>query len=256
MIRPTPSIAARYLAAAAGAASAVLDGLRQPDGRLRRSWRAGRASADGALEDYADLADGLLALYEATFEERWFDAAVALMDVVLEHFAHPAGGFYDTPDDGERLVVRPRDVQDNATPSGGSMATTVLLRLAALTGEGRYRSAAERALASVGPYLERHPTAFAQWLSALEFAHADSTEVAIVGAPDDDATRGLVAVVNRGYQPFRVQASSAAPDGSSVPLLVARFALDGRPTAFVCHDFACRLPVTEPEALEALLAGG
>ncbi len=249
-------LAVRYLGAASGAASAVLDGLRQPGGRLRRSWRDGRASADGALEDYADLADGLLALYEATFDERWFEAAVALMDVVLEHFVHPAGGFYDTPDDGEPLVVRPRDVQDNATPSGGSMATAVLLRLAALTGEGRYRTAAERALATVGPYLDRHPTAFAQWLCALEFAHAGSTEVAIIGEPDDAATQRLVAVSNRGFHPFRVQASSSAGGDSSVPLLAGRFALDGRPTAFVCHDFACRLPVTEPEALEALLAGG
>ena len=105
------------------------------------------------------------------------------MDVVLAHFPHPDGGFYDTPDDGERLVVRPRDVQDNATPSGGAMATTVLLRLAALTGEGRYRRAAELALATVGGYLDRHPTAFAQWLCALELAHAESTEVAIVGEP-------------------------------------------------------------------------
>jgi hypothetical protein len=250
------ALALGYLEAATGAASAVVDGLRQPDGRLRRSWRDGRASADGALEDYADLADGLLALYEATFHERWYDVAVSLMDVVLEHFAHPSGGFYDTPDDGERLVVRPRDVQDNATPSGGSMATTVLLRLAALTGEARYRTAAERALASVGPYLDRHPTAFAQWLCALELAHAGSTEVAIVGEPDVAGTRGLISVLNRGYRPFRVQASSPTPGESSVPLLAGRFALDGRPTAFVCHDFACRLPVTEPEALEALLAGG
>ncbi len=173
----------RYAEAASRAAAAVLDNLRGPDGRLRRSWRDGRASADGALEDHANLADGLLSLYEATFEERWFEAAASLMDVVLAHFPHPDGGFYDTPDDGERLVVRPRDVQDNATPSGGAMATTVLLRLAALTGEGRYRRAAELALATVGGYLDRHPTAFAQWLCALELAHAESTEVAIVGEP-------------------------------------------------------------------------
>ena len=246
---------ARYAAAASRAASAVLDNLRGPDGRLRRSWRDGRASADGALEDYADLADGLLSLYEATFEERWFEAAASLMDVVLEHFPHPDGGFYDTPDDGERLVVRPRDVQDNATPSGGAMATTVLLRLAALTGEGRYRTAAERALATVGGYLDRHPTAFAQWVCALELAHAESTEVAIVGEPGDPATRELVATIDRGYHPFRVQAASSAPDDSAVSLLHGRFALDGRPTAFVCHGFACRLPVNEPDALEALLAG-
>ena len=142
--------AARYREAATRAADAVLDNLRTADGRLRRSWRDGRASSDGVLEDYANLADGLLALYEATFEERWFDAAVGLVDVILAHFAHPDGGFYDTPDDGERLVARPRDVQDNATPSGGSMAATVLLRLAALTGEDRYRTAAERAIAPLG----------------------------------------------------------------------------------------------------------
>ncbi len=194
------------------------------------------------LEDYANLADGLLALYEATFEERWFDAAASLLDVVLDHFAHPDGGFYDTPDDGERLVVRPRDVQDNATPSGGAMATTVLLRLAALTGEGRYRTAAERALAAMGRYLDRHPTAFAQWLCALELAHAESTEVAVVGEAAEPATRALVATIDRGYHPFRVQAASATPASSSVPLLAGRFALDGRPTAFVCHGFACRLP--------------
>jgi uncharacterized protein YyaL (SSP411 family) len=249
-------VASRYAAAARGAAATVVDHLRLDDGRLRRSWRDGRASADGALEDYANLGDGLLALYEATFEERWFDAAVSLLDVVLDHFAHPDGGFYDTPDDGERLVVRPRDVQDNATPSGGAMATTALLRLSALSGEGRYRAAAERALAAMGRYLERHPTAFAQWLCALELAHAESTEVAVIGDRSQPATRALVATIDRGYHPFRVQASSSAPESSSVPLLQGRFALDGRPTAFVCHGFACRLPVTEPEALEALLAGG
>ena len=151
----------------------------------------------------------------------------SLLDVVLEHFAHPDGGFYDTPDDGERLVVRPRDVQDNATPSGGAMATTALLRLAALTGEGRYRAAAERALAAMGRYLDRHPTAFAQWLCALELAHAESTEVAVVGGAAEPATRALVATLDRGYHPFRVQASSSVPESSSVPLLHGRFALDG-----------------------------
>ena len=233
----------------------MLVNLRTADGRLRRSWKDGRASSDGVLEDYANLADGLLALYEATFDERWFHAAVGLVDVVLAHFGDPDGGFYDTPDDGERLVVRPRDVQDNATPSGSSMAATVLLRLAALTGDDRYRTAAERALATLGPLPERHPTAFAQWLSALAAAHAPSTEVAIVGEPASDEARSLVAALDRGYHPFRVQAASATPETSAVPLLHDRAALGGRPTAYVCHGFACRLPVTETDALEALLVG-
>ena len=248
-------LAARYREAATRAADAVLDNLRTADGRLRRSWRDGRASSDGVLEDYANLADGLLALYEATFEEPWFDAAVGLAGVILAHFGHPDGGFYDTPDDGERLVARPRDVQDNATPSGGSMAATVLLRLAALTGEGRYRTAAERAIAPLGPLLERHPTAFAQWLSALATTHAPSTEVAIVGEPASDDGRALVARLDAGYHPFRVQAASAAPASSTIALLHDRLTIDGHATAYVCHQFACRLPVVEPEALEALLVG-
>jgi hypothetical protein len=247
--------AARYREAAVAAADAVLIGLKGPDGRLRRSWKDGRASAGGVLEDYANLADGLLALYETTFEERWYREAVALIDVVLDRFADDAGGFYDTPDDGERLVVRPKDLQDNATPSGNAMAATVLLRLAALTGSGRYRSAAERALATVGSFLAPYPTGFAQWLCALELAHAGIAEVAIIGASDEDETARLVQTASRGYAPFRVLACTSDPASSAVPLLHDRFALHGRATAFVCRDFACRQPVHEPEALDALLLG-
>ena len=247
--------AVRYREAASTAAGAVLDGLLGADGRLRRSWKDGRATAAGVLEDHAGLALGLLALYEATFEERWFTAAVSLADAVLARFTDPAGGFFDTADDGEQLVVRPKDLQDNATPSGGALAATVLLRLSALTGNGAYRDAAERAIATVGPFLARHPTAFAQWLYALELAHAGITEVAIVGSPGDPGMAALLGVAGRGFRPFRVLASTPDPATSRVPLLAQRFALNGRPTAFVCRDFACRQPVHEPEALEALLAG-
>ncbi|HEX5827339.1 MAG TPA: thioredoxin domain-containing protein [Candidatus Limnocylindrales bacterium] len=247
-------LARRYRDAAADAADAVLRGLRTPDGRLRRSWKDGRATADGVLEDHADLADGLLALYEATGDERWFTEAVSLAEIMLARFADPAGGFFDTADDGEPLVVRPKDLQDNATPSGNAMATTVLLRLAALTGDGRYRAAAERALATVGPFLARYPTGFAQWLCALELAHAGITEVALVGpaGPERDQLRR---VADGRYAPFQALAVTDDPAGTAVPLLRDRFALNGRVTAFVCRDFACRQPVHEPEALEALLLG-
>ena len=120
--RPPPS----------AAADAILGGLLAADGSLGRSWKDGRAVGQGVLEDYAHLADGLLALYEATFDERWFMTARGLMDRVLDRFADPAGGFFDTADDHERLITRPKDPQDNAVPSGGAMAATVLLRLAAL----------------------------------------------------------------------------------------------------------------------------
>jgi uncharacterized protein len=253
MAEADATAAATWRAAAVAAADAVLSGLRDGDGRLRRSWKDGRAAADGVLEDYANLADGLLALYEATHDERWYREATALVDAILARFADPAGGFFDTAEDGERLVVRPKDVQDNATPSGNAMAVTVLLRLGALTGEGRYLAAAERALAIVAPYLARYPTGFGHWLAALETFHAGITEVAIVGDPEDPRTAALAAVANRGFAPFRVLAVSGDPVNSAIPLLNQRFALNGRPTAFVCRGFACRQPVNEPVALAAVL---
>ena len=202
------------------------------------------------LEDYANLADGLLALYEATFDERWFTTARSLADAILDRFTDPAGGFFDTATDHERLVTRPKDIQDNATPSGGAMATMVLLRLAALTGEGRYRVAAERALSTVTPYATRYPTAFAMWLQAIDFSLAPVAEVAIVGDPADGATKALLAVAGGGYAPNRVVALKPAEDAASaVPLLADRTQLKGQPTAYVCRDFACRLPVTDADSL-------
>ncbi len=148
----------RWAEAAVAAAETLTDALLDETGRLRRSWKDGRATAPGVLEDYADLAEGLLALYQAVADERWFVVAGRLADTILDHFVDPAGGFFDVADDHERLVARPKDIQDNAVPSGGAMATTVLLKLAALTGEGRYRSVAEAALRQVQPYLGRYPT--------------------------------------------------------------------------------------------------
>jgi uncharacterized protein YyaL (SSP411 family) len=239
----------RHRVAATEAASAILAGLRRPDGRLGRSWKDGRSTGEGVLEDYADLADGLLALYEATFDERWFVAARELADVILEHFVDPAGGFFDTADDHETLVTRPKDPQDNDVPSGGSMATRVLLRLAALTGDARYAAPAERALTTVGAFLGRYPTGFANWLSAAALAVGGIVELAIVGSPEDPATQELLAVARTDGRPDLVVAVSAEPEHSVIPLLAERVAIDGRPTAYVCRGFACRLPVTDPAAL-------
>ena len=242
-----------HVAAATRAAEAIAGGLLAGDGRLMRSWKDGRAVGQGVLEDYANLADGLLALYEATFDERWFATARGLMDRVLERFVDPAGGFFDTADDHERLVTRPKDPQDNAVPSGNAMAVTVLLRLAAWTGDDRYRAAAERAIRSVAPLAERYPSAFAQWLTAIDLSLADAIEVAIVGAPGEPATAALLEPVAQGYRPNQVLAASADPESSAVPLLHGRVALDGRPTAYVCRRFTCRLPVTDPDALRRQL---
>jgi hypothetical protein len=248
--------AAAYRVIAERAADAALRLLVGADGRLRRSWKDGRAGALAVLEDEADLADGFLALYEATFDERWYLAALARVEAILAHFADAAGGFYDTADDAEALVVRPASLQDNALPSGGAMAAVVLLRMAACTGESAYRSAAESAIARVGGLLDRYPLAFAWWLVGLDLLESGIAEVAIVGPMDHPATAALVAVADAGYRPRQVVTGTNDPHTSSLPLLQARFTLDGHPTAFVCRDFACRQPVTEPAALAALLAAG
>jgi uncharacterized protein YyaL (SSP411 family) len=243
-----------YRDAAIAAARVCCDRLLDANGRLSRSWKDGRATGAGVLEDYACLAEGLLALYGATFDERWFRAARGLAEAILARFADPAGGFFDTAADHEVLILRPKERQDNAIPSGNAMAVTILLRLAALTGEGRYRDAAEGGLRLVAEVAPRHPTFFGQWLVALDYALAEVDEIAIVGDVGLAATERLLAVAEAGFHPNQVVAVTARPASSAIELLGDRFQLDGRPTAFVCHGFSCRLPVTEPEALDALLA--
>jgi uncharacterized protein len=246
----------RYTRAAVEAAEAIVGGSLAEDGTLRRSWKDGRAVGTGVLEDYSHLAEGLLALYETTFDERWFTTARGLIDSILARFADPAGGFFDTAVDHEQLITRPKDPQDNAVPSGGAMAATVLLRLAAFTGEGRYRDAAERAIGTVAGYLARYPTGFAQWLVAAAFAAGDALEVAVVGDTSDAATQALLEPVWSEWRPFQVLAvaSPEAASISSVPLLHDRVALDGKPTAYVCRDFVCSLPVTRADRLLDQLA--
>jgi uncharacterized protein len=244
-----------WIAHARAAADLLLTMTRDSNGRLHRSWKDGRALHAGVLEDYANLAEGLLALYEATFDERWFLAARDLMDVVLANFADPAGGFFDTADDHEALITRPKGLQDNAMPSGGAMAATMLLKLAALTGDARYADAASVAIAGVAPYAHRYPTAFAQWLNAIAFSIADQVEIAISGERDAQDTNALLLVARARYRPFAVVAAGRS-EGAAIPLLQDRPQRDGRATAYVCRGFACRAPVVEPADLAAQLASG
>ena len=234
---------------AAAAADLLLGHVRTPDGTLRRSFKDGRARQSGVLEDYANLADGLLALYQATFDERWFVAARDLAEQILARFGDPAGGYFDTANDHETLIARPKGLQDNAMPSGGAMATQVMLRLAALTGDGRYRDAAESALRGVTAVAHRYPTGFAHWLGAFQLALGPLLEVAIVGD-----SPSLLATVNGKFRPLSVLAAKGTDVQTNVPLLLDRPLRDGRPTAYVCLGFACRQPVTESADLEAQLS--
>ncbi len=231
--------------------------------RLLRTWRrdadgTGRASKlRGYLEDYALLADGLLSLYEATFEPRWLAEATRLADGMIDLFWSPSEEvFYDTGRDHEALVVRPRDVFDNAMPCGGSAAAQALLRLAVFTWQADYARRASASLRSVAELMARAPGGFGHWLGALDFYLSTPQEVALIGPADDPATKALRSVVFGRYSPNRVVAgASERMEPALSPLLEGRGLLDGRPTAYVCEDYACQSPVTDPEALASQLAG-
>jgi uncharacterized protein YyaL (SSP411 family) len=241
----------------------LLQELRQENGRLLRTWKAcpegtegtGEAKLNGYLEDYSYLIEGLLELYQTTFEPRWFVAAQELAETMIAHFRDPEGAFYDTSDDHETLITRPRDLQDNATPSGNSVAVTALLKLAGLSNEIRYVDWAHEALAQMQPMMSQYPLGFGQWLQALEYALSKPREIAIVGDPEAPDTQALLSVVRDGYRPFQVVALITARDEAcQVPLLQDRGLVNGRPAAYVCRDFACQAPVTEPDKLLAQLA--
>ncbi|GBC87797.1 hypothetical protein HRbin12_01815 [bacterium HR12] len=251
---------AGYVEAAVRAARFVLEHLRLPDGRLARSWRAGRVGPPGYADDHALMAEACLVLYETTWDARWFEEARALADALLERFLDAErGGFFQTAGDAEPLVVRPKELIDNAAPSGNSAAADVLLRLAHLTGEEVYERAGAAALRLVREPMAAAPSAFGQALCALDLYLGPVREVAVVGRPDDARTRALVdEVLVRRFLPNHVLAVAPPGDATAaetVPLLRDRTALDGRPTAYVCERFTCRLPVIEPADLAAQLLG-
>ncbi|MBA3618837.1 MAG: thioredoxin domain-containing protein [Acidothermales bacterium] len=241
------------LIAAAVAAADLLLGVHLVDGRLRRTSRGGVSGAHaGVLEDYGDVAEGLLALYAVTGEVRWLTAAGGLLDTVLERFADGRGGFYDTADDAERLVRRPQDPSDNATPAGQSAAAGALLTYAAYTGSVRHREAAERALATAGELATRHPRFLGWTLAVAEALAAGPLEIAVVGGRDDAATRALHHVALSATSPGAAVAVGE-PGATQVPLLRDRPLVDGRPAAYVCRHFTCAAPVTAPEELADLV---
>jgi uncharacterized protein len=238
-----------YLSIARHNAEFVLSQMRAHDGRMLRTWKGGRAKLNGYLEDYAHVAFGLLELYQSTFEPRWFHAARDLGDAILAHFADPAGGFFDTSDDHEKLLLRPKGIQDGAVPSGGAMAAGVLLRLAEYTGEGSYADAAEGALAPLQPAMARAPLALAHWLGVLDFVLAPPQALAIVG-PDPGP---LLAVTRAHFRPDLVVAAGLSGEDPGIALLEGRDAVGGRATAYLCRRFSCAHPVADPEDLAALL---
>ncbi len=245
-----------YLDAAIACAEFVWNEMRDDRGRLLRTYKDGEARLNAYLEDHAYLIEAWIALYEATFDERWFEAARETADRMIELYLDPDhGGFFTTSRDHEQLIARRKDVDDHPIPSGNSSAANGLLRLAALTGEREYERHAVGVLRLLHRAAARHPQGLAHLLRALDFHLSTVTEVALVaptnGAPADSLA-DLTRVVRSAYRPHVVLAGGT--EGVDRPeLMRERHAVDGRPAAYVCENFACRAPVTEPEELEAAL---
>jgi uncharacterized protein len=240
---------ADYLDAARRCADFVLGEMRDEEGRLLRTYKHGGARLNAYLEDHAFLLEALLTLYEASFEARWFEAAKALAQTTIARFGDAErGGFFSTSSDHEALIARRKEIGDHPIPSGNSAIAFGLLRLAALSGERSYEQRAEGVFRLFAPAASRQPEAFAHLLRALDFHLSPTVEVALIG---DDLSE-LAAVVRSEHRPHQVLAGG--PEGSAVPPLLAdRPAVDDRPTAYVCEHFACKAPVTDPEALAELL---
>ncbi len=247
-----------YLDAACGCARFIWESMRDAEGRLLRTWKDGEGRLNAYLEDHAFLVEALLRLYEATLEVRWFDAARETADAMIERFADDQrGGFFTTSHDHEELIARRKDVGDHPIPSGNSSAAFGLLRLGALTGERSYEDRAVGTMRLFAPAAARHPDAFGHLLQAIDFHLSPVREVALVapgnGGGASTPLRELARVVRSAHRPHVVLAGG--PEGSDRPeLLRERPAVEGRPAAYVCEHFACKAPVTDPDALAAALA--
>jgi uncharacterized protein YyaL (SSP411 family) len=249
----------RYVAAAANAADFALRELNR-DGRLQRSWRDGRASGPGFLEDDAFLVAGLLDLYEATFDRRWLGEALTLAELTESLFAdREHGGWFRSAVDNERLVAREKPSYDGAEPSGASVALQSVLRIHTITGDDRWRRIAERALRAYAPSLSERPAALHEMLLALDYFTDTAPEVVLVWPEGQHAPEPFLDALRATFLPNR--AVLGAAEGVEVealarlaPIVAGKIAVSGEPTAYVCERGACRLPTTDPATMEEQLA--
>jgi len=244
-----------YLKAAIANASFLTNALHNGE-TLKHSYKDGKAKVNGYLSDYALLCEGLLSLYQAGFQERWLTEAKKLADAMLEKFwDKDKEYFYDTAQGEETILVRPRNIYDNALPSGSSAAAFVLIQLARLTDTKEYERVAASAIRSVQDSMLRYPPGFGHWFCALDSYLTKPVEIAIVGRPEDPATKSLVRVINERYLPNKVLAvkNPDEPAQMDIPLLHDRAMIENKPTVYVCENHVCKTPVTEPDALAALL---
>jgi len=247
----------RYLAAAVKAADFILRDMRRDDGRLLHTWRAGTAKYDAYLDDYAAIANALVSLYEATFDERCIDEAVRLVEIMLKHFVDASGGgFFYTADDHEQLIARHKDIQDSSVPSGNALAATVLVRLGKLTGRTQYLEAAEKTFRMAAGLLERAPTAAGQMLLALDMFLGPTAEIVLLGDPESSDGAAVLSELRTRFIPNKVVAlrspcitPSDAHRAALDPLFEGKAPLANEPTLMVCENFACQAPVIGREQI-------
>jgi uncharacterized protein YyaL (SSP411 family) len=225
--------------------------------RLFRTYKDGKAGVNGFAEDYAGYANGFISLYEATFDTRWLTLARDLARTLVDHFADERGGFFTTADFHEKLVARPKELYDNALPSGNSQAAELLLRLYLLTAEPDYERYAIEAIRPLLDVLGRAPSAFGRLLSALDFYLSSPAEVALVGDPESADMAAMLRAVWKPYVPNKVVAGRDPSDevaAALVPLLESRPQVGGRPTAYICRNYICEAPTTDPDEVRSELA--
>jgi uncharacterized protein YyaL (SSP411 family) len=234
-------------------AAFVLDQM-TVNGRLHRTWRGGTLGPEGFLEDYAAVGLGLLALYQADFHNRWFQAASQFAGQIVKRFGDPAGGFFDTPIEQRDLLARPKSIRDSPTPGGNSMAATLFLQLDALDSRPELRGHAENTVSCMQQITSRHPTAFSQWLFASSLLAKPIPQLALVGNPATPDFQALAGVARQKFRPALVIAAGAPEQSNAPRLLEGRQPIDGRPAAYLCLEFTCRLPATTADQLEQQLA--
>jgi uncharacterized protein len=241
----------RYRRIAVRNAEFLLAKLRRND-RLLRSYKDGQAKLNAYQEDYACLIDGLISLYEATFDLRWIQEAAELADQMIRLFWDQQGGtFYFTSEDHESLIHHPKDFFDNAMPSGNSVVAGALLKLGKLTGDARWSRYAVSILENAAGLMPQHPSAFPHLLCALDFFLGKSKEIAIIGDPQDEDAKKLLQEVFHTYLPNKVIACGAA---GGIFLLENKPMINGLATAYVCENFTCALPGTSPSDLRKLIS--
>jgi uncharacterized protein YyaL (SSP411 family) len=244
-----------YRAAAERAADYLLDAMRRPDGGLYRTARAGKAHLDAYLEDYAYLGDALIDLYESGGDERYLRAAEALCARLLADFRDAeGGGFYHTARGHETLIARSREAQDDALPNAAAVAAMLCARLSYQLDRPQLREFAAGAVESLGRVIPRAPRAFASMLAVADLLEAGPVEVALLGAPDDPRREALASAVAAVYLPNRCLAHADGQQASTLPLLRDKRA--AAPLAYVCRDFACAAPCSEPRQLLHQLRDG